>query len=176
MRVRAHTFVKRPTSPHPLPRLPPHPITLSLPIPPSPHAILPPPSAPHFPSPLHLSLRPRPLPPTSPVISLANPHHPPPYFTLASPPFCEFCQFMTARSAPAAVGAGAAAGALLMWYKATSTIFPPAAVLSVLMAQAAAGSASGRRQRDRETGGSEVRCVADIDLDTQSVGWAKTGT
>ena len=34
------------------------------------------------------------------------------------------------------------AGALLLWFKATSTIFPPSAVLSVLMAQAVAGGAA----------------------------------
>jgi hypothetical protein len=49
---------------------------------------------------------------------------------------------MSARSMPAAVGAGAAAGALLMWFKSTGTIFPPSAVLSILMAQAVAGGAA----------------------------------
>jgi len=41
-------------------------------------------------------------------------------------------------SVPAAQGA--AAGALLVWYKMTGVLFPPAAVLSVLMLQAGAGS------------------------------------
>ena len=43
----------------------------------------------------------------------------------------------------APVGAGAAAGALLMWYKATGTIFPPAAVLCMLMASAVASAPAG---------------------------------
>ena len=42
--------------------------------------------------------------------------------------------------APAAVAQGAAAGALLVWYKLTSCIFPPAAVLCCLMLQAQTGS------------------------------------
>ena len=42
-------------------------------------------------------------------------------------------------SAPAAEGA--AAGALLVWYKATGCILPPAAVLCVLMAGLPAGTA-----------------------------------
>ena len=41
-----------------------------------------------------------------------------------------------------AAASGAAAGALLMWYKATECIFPPAAVVCVLMA-GQAGQASG---------------------------------
>ena len=41
-----------------------------------------------------------------------------------------------------AAASGAAAGALLMWYKATECIFPPAAVVCVLMA-GQTGSASG---------------------------------
>jgi len=49
--------------------------------------------------------------------------------------------FLTGRVSPAAAQ-GAAAGALLVWYKATKCMFPPAAVLSVLMMQASAGSGS----------------------------------
>jgi len=44
-------------------------------------------------------------------------------------------------SAPAAQGASA--GALLVWYKLTGVLFPPAAVLSVLMVQAAAAAPAG---------------------------------
>ena len=48
---------------------------------------------------------------------------------------------LSGRVSPAAAS-GAAAGALLMWYKATECIFPPAAVVCVLMA-GQTGSASG---------------------------------
>lgn len=42
---------------------------------------------------------------------------------------------LTNRGCTAPVASGAAAGALLVWFKATNTIFPPAAVLSGLVAQ-----------------------------------------
>eukprot|EP00322_Chrysochromulina_rotalis_P015276 CAMPEP_0115858626 /NCGR_PEP_ID=MMETSP0287-20121206/16196_1 /TAXON_ID=412157 /ORGANISM="Chrysochromulina rotalis, Strain UIO044" /LENGTH=218 /DNA_ID=CAMNT_0003312899 /DNA_START=54 /DNA_END=710 /DNA_ORIENTATION=+ len=41
-----------------------------------------------------------------------------------------------------AAAQGAAAGTLLVWYKATNCIFPPAAVLSVLMMQASSAGSS----------------------------------
>mmetsp|Transcript_7336 Transcript_7336/g.17701 ORF Transcript_7336/g.17701 Transcript_7336/m.17701 type:complete len:329 (-) Transcript_7336:146-1132(-) len=46
------------------------------------------------------------------------------------------------RKIPVPMASGAAAGSLLMWYKATNTIFPPAAVLSVLMAGSVASEAA----------------------------------
>ena len=48
------------------------------------------------------------------------------------------------RIAPPVVAQGAAAGTLLIWYKATSAVFPPAAVLAgALTAASANGAASG---------------------------------
>jgi len=48
----------------------------------------------------------------------------------------------SSRGIPVPMASGAAAGSLLMWYKATSTIFPPAAVLSTLMAGSVASQAT----------------------------------
>lgn len=48
------------------------------------------------------------------------------------------------RIAPPVVAQGAAAGMLLMWYKATSAVFPPAAVLAgALTAASVSGAAAG---------------------------------
>lgn len=50
------------------------------------------------------------------------------------------------RVAPPVVAQGAAAGTLLMWYKATSAVFPPAAVLAgALTAASVGGAASGAK-------------------------------
>ena len=46
---------------------------------------------------------------------------------------------LLSRSLPAVAAQGAAAGSLLIWYKATGLIFPPAAVVCVLMAGVPAG-------------------------------------
>jgi hypothetical protein len=54
--------------------------------------------------------------------------------TAAGVTVCSFFITLLANRMPA-MGAGAAAGTLLVWYKNTNSIFPPAAVLSVLMAQ-----------------------------------------
>mmetsp|Transcript_7592 Transcript_7592/g.14878 ORF Transcript_7592/g.14878 Transcript_7592/m.14878 type:complete len:234 (+) Transcript_7592:3-704(+) len=45
--------------------------------------------------------------------------------------------------APATVAAGGAAGAMLMWYKANNLVFPPNAVLPILLSQAIVAEAAG---------------------------------
>ncbi|KAJ1490766.1 hypothetical protein T484DRAFT_1934743 [Baffinella frigidus] len=72
------------------------------------------------------------------IIFFAPMHTPDPFGflsgTAAGLTICSFFVTILANRMPA-IGAGAAAGALLVWYKSTNSIFPPAAVLSVLMAQ-----------------------------------------
>jgi len=62
--------------------------------------------------------------------------------TTAGVSICSFMLALLSPRLPAAVAAGGAAGALLVWYKSTNSIFPPAAVLSVLMAQSVAASST----------------------------------
>jgi len=81
------------------------------------------------------------------IIFFAPMHTPDPFGflsgTAAGVTVCSFFITLLANRMPA-IGAGAAAGTLLVWYKNTNCIFPPAAVLSVLMAQTivAAGASS----------------------------------